>query len=100
MTPQAIVGARIRYRRKTLGLSIEDLARRCGLHWTYVRGVEHGRHNLTLRSLLKLASGLEVDAGELVEGLMNAEGGESRPLALEGCERTLANRRQPEKEAP
>lgn len=69
MTPQAIVGGRIRYRRQALGLSIEDLAHRCGLHWTYVGQVERGRHNLTLRSLLKLANGLEVDPGELVEGL-------------------------------
>jgi transcriptional regulator with XRE-family HTH domain len=64
-----LLGERIRTRRQALGLSQEALAARCGLHWTYVGGVERGRHNITVHNLLKLAAGLAIDAGELVRGL-------------------------------
>jgi transcriptional regulator with XRE-family HTH domain len=67
--PTRILGERIRTRRKALGISQEVLASRCGLHWSYVGSVERGQHNITLHNLLKLAGGLDVDAGELVRGL-------------------------------
>lgn len=64
-----ILGERVRARRKALGLSQEALAHRCGLHWTFVGQVERGRRNISLHNLLKLAHGLDVDAGELVRAL-------------------------------
>jgi len=62
-------GARVRARRLELGKSQEKLAQDCGLHWTFVGQVERGRRNLSLINILKIAEGLEVDAGALVSGL-------------------------------
>jgi transcriptional regulator with XRE-family HTH domain len=62
-------GKRVRARRQELGLSQEGLAAVAGLHWTFVGQVERGRRNLTLHNLLKLASALELDPGDLVRGL-------------------------------
>lgn len=65
----AELGARVRARRHELGLTQEQVAERSGLHWTYVGQVERGQRNLTVASLLRLAAGLGVDAGDLVAGL-------------------------------
>lgn len=62
-------GERVRTRRHHLGLSQEQLADECGLHWTYVGQVERGRRNISLHNILKIAKGLRVDPGELVRGL-------------------------------
>lgn len=59
-----------RARRNALGVSQEGLADRSGVHWTFVGQVERGQRNLSLQNLLKLAAGLEVDPGELVQGLV------------------------------
>lgn len=45
------------------------LADRVGLHFTFVSTVERGERNLSLRSLLVLSEGLELDPGDLVTGL-------------------------------
>jgi transcriptional regulator with XRE-family HTH domain len=68
-----ILGERIRTRRKALRISQEALADRSGLHWTFVGQVERGRRNLTFYNLLKLAAGLDIDAGELVRGLVSRD---------------------------
>jgi DNA-binding XRE family transcriptional regulator len=62
-------GERVRARRHELGLSQEQLAQACGLHWTFVGQVERGRRNVSLHNILKLAAGLQADAGHLVRGL-------------------------------
>lgn len=45
------------------------LADRAGLHFTYVSSVERGERNVSLENILRLASALGIDAGELVSGL-------------------------------
>ncbi|MDX1870705.1 helix-turn-helix transcriptional regulator [Mycolicibacterium sp. 120266] len=62
-------GRRVTQRRNELGLSQEKAAELIGLHWTYLGQVERGRRNLTLHNILKIAGGLEVDAGDLVRDL-------------------------------
>ena len=62
-------GARVRARRNELGLSQEGLADQAGLHWTFVGQVERGQRNLSLHNLLKLATALDIDPGQLVERL-------------------------------
>ena len=64
-----VFGQRVRTRREALGLSQEALAARSGVHWTFLGQVERGRRNLNLHNLLKLAAGLGVDPGELIQGL-------------------------------
>ncbi|WP_160050483.1 helix-turn-helix domain-containing protein [Nocardiopsis sp. FR4] len=62
-------GARVRAHRQNLGKSQEQLAEAAGLHWTFIGQVERGKRNLSLHNLLKIAAGLQVDPGELVQGL-------------------------------
>ncbi|WP_040694367.1 helix-turn-helix domain-containing protein [Nocardia vinacea] len=64
-----IFGERVLARRNELGLNQERAAEACGLHWTYLGQVERGRRNLTLHNILKIADGLNIDAGKLVSGL-------------------------------
>jgi transcriptional regulator with XRE-family HTH domain len=62
-------GLRVRTARQEQGKSLETLAEGSALHWSFVSRVERGQGNVTLRSLLRLASALEVDPGVLVAGL-------------------------------
>jgi transcriptional regulator with XRE-family HTH domain len=67
-------GERVRIRRQAQGLSQEALATQSGVHWTFLGQVERGRRNLSLHNLLKIAAGLGVDPGELVQGLTAPDG--------------------------
>ena len=62
-------GERVRDRRHELGISQEAAADRCGIHWTQLGKVERGQRSLRLETILKIAAGLDIDAGELVSGL-------------------------------
>ncbi len=66
---QTELGQRVRERRGELRLSQMALADKIGLHFTFVSSVERGERNLSLQSLVRLADGLRVDPGSLVEGL-------------------------------
>lgn len=59
-------GARVRGWRDRLGLSQEKLAELAGLHRTYISDVERGARNLSLNSINKLASALQVSAATLL----------------------------------
>ena len=62
-------GRRVRTRREELGISQERLAEIAGLHRNYVGSLERGERNVALQNILRLASALKVDPGELVSGL-------------------------------
>jgi len=62
-------GERVRNRRIVLGLSQEAAALRCGIHWTQLGKVERGQRSLRLENIIKIADGLDIDAGKLVSGL-------------------------------
>lgn len=62
-------GARVRARRLELGLTQEGLAERVELHFTYVSSVERGERNVTLRTIVRLANGLEISVSALVQDL-------------------------------
>lgn len=64
-----VFGERVRGRRLELGLSQEAAAVRCGIHWTQLGKVERGQRSLRLETILKIAVGLEVEPGTLVNGL-------------------------------
>jgi transcriptional regulator with XRE-family HTH domain len=51
-------GRRLRELRKAAGLSQEELAYRCGLHRTYIGGVERGERNLGLINVYSIAAAL------------------------------------------
>lgn len=59
------IGERIRRIRKELDLSQEQLAERSGLHTNYVGQVERGEKNVTLETLEKVVTGLDISLEEL-----------------------------------
>jgi transcriptional regulator with XRE-family HTH domain len=64
-----VFGERVRDRRVALELSQEAAAARCGIHWTQLGKVERGQRSLRLETIIKIADGLDIDAGILVSGL-------------------------------
>lgn len=60
------LGRRLVQLRKNAGLTQEGLAEAAGLHWTYVGQIERGERNLTYKSVLRLARGLNVDSFQLM----------------------------------
>ena len=58
-------GSSVRAWRSRLGISQEALAERAGLHRTYVCDIERGARNVSLKSIQKLASALEVSLATL-----------------------------------
>jgi transcriptional regulator with XRE-family HTH domain len=60
------LGQAIRELRISTGLSQEAFADRCGLHRTYVGGIERGERNLSFANLLRVASALGLRPSELL----------------------------------
>jgi transcriptional regulator with XRE-family HTH domain len=58
---QRTVGRHLRSYRRARGLSQEAFAEFLGVHRTYAGGLERGEHNLTLRTVERLARRLAVD---------------------------------------
>ena len=61
------VGRNLKKYRKAKGLSQEALALECGLHRTYVSGVERGVRNPTVVVLEQLAKPLDLPIWRLLE---------------------------------
>lgn len=61
------LGANTKRFRKACGLSQEALAFECGLHRTYVSGVERGIRNPTVVVLAKIAAALDIPVWRLLE---------------------------------
>jgi transcriptional regulator with XRE-family HTH domain len=62
-------GVRLRELRLGRKLTLEQLAERADLHWTYVSGIERGRRDPGLRTLGRLAQGLGLPLADLLGGL-------------------------------
>lgn len=67
------VGNNVRKFRKERGLSQEAFAFECGLHRTYISGVERGIRNPTVLVLEQIATALHVPASRLLEDTAEAE---------------------------
>lgn len=68
-------GHAVRKCRQRLGWSQEQLADRCGLHRTYIGGIERGERNVSLRNLDLIARTLGTTAASLLRS--DSEGDES-----------------------
>ncbi len=68
------VGVNLRKYRTAAGLSQEGLALECGLHRTYVSGVERGVRNPTVTVLEKIALPLGIQAWQLLGPLESEDG--------------------------
>lgn len=64
------LGTVIQKRRRELGLSQEELAKRAGLHRTYISEIERRSRNLSVRILSQIATALNTDGSDLMK---NAE---------------------------
>ena len=63
------VGLNVKRYRKERGLSQEGLAFECGVHRTYVSGVERGIRNPTVVVLEKIARALDVPPSRLLDDI-------------------------------
>ncbi|MCP9483361.1 helix-turn-helix domain-containing protein [Shimia sp. CNT1-13L.2] len=66
MAIRRLVGRNLKRFREASGLSQEALAFECGLHRTYVSGVERGVRNPTVEVLAKLAEPLGIHPWQLL----------------------------------
>jgi transcriptional regulator with XRE-family HTH domain len=60
-------GKSLRAIRKERGLSQEDLAHLVGLDRSYVGGVERGERNVSLENICRIARGLKIQPGTLMD---------------------------------
>lgn len=73
----------VRATRKRRGLTLEDLAERSDLTWSYISQVERGIRNITVDNMAALARGLDRELYELLlppdeQGDPQGEGEEKR----------------------
>jgi transcriptional regulator with XRE-family HTH domain len=66
---QEVLGSRIREFRLKQRFSQESFADHCGLHRTYMGGIERGERNLTMQTVLTVAKGLGLTMSELLSGI-------------------------------
>ena len=69
-----IIGQRIRNYRTQKGLSQEKLAELAGCHPTYIGQLERGEKNVTLESVEKIASAMDISLSELFDKLGKSGG--------------------------
>jgi transcriptional regulator with XRE-family HTH domain len=67
-------GQRLREVRTEQGLSQDDLGRRTGLHATVIGRLEYGVREPRLKTILRLADGLGVPTGALLDDPTDGEG--------------------------
>ena len=67
MDVRKLVGANVNRVRRDRDLSQEELAFECGVHRTYISGVERGIRNPTVVVLDKIARALKVPASRLLD---------------------------------
>lgn len=70
-----VLGKRIRELRSKKGFSQESFADHCGLHRTYMGGIERGERNLTIQTVLTVSKGLGMSMSELLNGIEKQIGG-------------------------
>ncbi|MDR0853496.1 MAG: helix-turn-helix domain-containing protein [Clostridiales Family XIII bacterium] len=69
-----IIGTRIRYYRKSAGLTQEQLAEKAGLHNTYIGQIERNEKNVTVRNIQKIADSLEISIEQLFSADASSKG--------------------------
>lgn len=65
----SVVGRRLRWRRKALGLSLKDVSPACGVRFQQIAKYEAGSAQVSAAILWKLARALQVDVGFFFDGL-------------------------------
>jgi transcriptional regulator with XRE-family HTH domain len=60
------LGKKVREARVRAGFTQEGLAKKAGLHRTYIAGIETGRRNISVKNLEKIAKALGVKTNDLL----------------------------------
>jgi len=60
------VGEAVKERREKKGYTQQKLAKRSGLHYKYIQGVESGARNLSVSALNDIASGFNMKVSALL----------------------------------
>lgn len=61
MTNDIEVGKKIRALRKIRGISLQQMANETGMSYSYLSGLENGKHSVSIANLQRIASFFEVD---------------------------------------
>ena len=61
------VGKKVQTLRGQKGWSQEELARRCGLHRTYIGSIERSERNISLINIEKIANALNIHPSALLK---------------------------------
>ena len=72
------LGKRIQSLREKQGLTQEQLEEKTGVHTNYISSIDRGLKNVTVKTLLKIAAGLNVEVYELF--LLSEEIGSKRAV--------------------
>lgn len=67
--PPSRLAENIRKTRKAKGLGMMELAIRAGVHLNIIQKLETSQPSCTINTLLKIAHGLDVDPGALLQGV-------------------------------
>ena len=62
-----LIGDKIRKNRELQGISQQDLAARCNFEKSNLSRIEAGRTNLTLKTLFKISTELQITIKDLVD---------------------------------
>jgi DNA-binding response OmpR family regulator len=72
LTEQALreqLGSAIRERRKALGLTLADMAKRCSVSLGYLSQIELGKNSASIETLYRIAVGLRIRMAELFQAI-------------------------------
>ena len=95
---QHTLATNLRKYRKQAGLSQEELAEKCGVHRTYVGGIEQERVNVSINNVERLARALKIspallfveynDGIETADGKRKKQHADTNETSLSGTKRT------------
>lgn len=89
-----MIGERIRTLRKEKGYTQESLSEKSGIHVTYISDIERGERNISMETLEKVISALEVNPVEVfrIEGIEGIEERSDKKALMEALASLLAGR--------
>ena len=63
------LGRNLREAREAKGWSQEQLAYRCGVHRTYIGGIERAEYNVTILTLLRVTRALGIKLNDAIKAV-------------------------------
>ncbi|MEK8129487.1 helix-turn-helix transcriptional regulator [Paenibacillus filicis] len=93
-----LVGEQLRLVRRARGLTQEELAENCGLSFSYISDIERGSRNVTLESLDKIMTALDVMPSEVFnfKDIESVNAADDKRMMIEILRSLLVERRPDE----